>query len=85
MYRVDVSEEARAAVAALPAEVLGELAEAFAVLEVAPWSGLPQNDDNPEGAVRHLLFGPAAAGRIVYLILENTRDVEVLRILWLGV
>lgn len=53
-------------------------------MEIAPWSGLPQNEDNPDGAVRYLLVGPAGAGQVVYLILENTREVHVLVVVWAG-
>lgn len=84
MYRVRVLQEARGAIAALPTEALAVFAEARTVLETAPWSGPPQNADNPDCAVRHLLFGPAAAGQIVYLILDHAREVHVLVVLWLG-
>jgi len=76
-------EEAQAEIAALPSEILPALAEAMAVLEVAPWSGESQNEANPNGAVRRLLFGPAGAGQIVYLILERDRLVQVLLVVWI--
>lgn len=84
MYRVDVVEAARAAIAELPAGVLGELADAFAVLEIAPWGGAPQHKNNPGGAVRRVLFGPGGSGQLVYVILEDVREVHVVLIVWLG-
>jgi hypothetical protein len=84
LYRLNVLDEARAEIAALPQQILPALAEAMAVLEAAPWSGEPQNESNPDGAVRRLLFGPAGAGQIVYLLLDRDHLVEVLLIVWVG-
>lgn len=70
--------------AALPTSALLQLFEVLTVLQVAPWGGEPQNKDNPEGAVRRLLFGPEGAGQLVYVVLENTRQVEVVLLLWSG-
>jgi hypothetical protein len=41
LYRVNVSEEARDAIEALPAVAVTGLAEAINVLETAPWRGQP--------------------------------------------
>jgi hypothetical protein len=49
LYRLNVLDEARAEIAALPQQILPALAEAMAVLEAAPWSGEPQNESNPDG------------------------------------
>lgn len=84
MYDLGLVPEVSAAIAALPAVGLRALAEVFAVLEVAPWSGLPYNDGNPDGAMRHLVFGPGGSGEIVYVILENSRRVEAVSLVWLG-
>lgn len=70
--------------AALPTSALLPLFDVLTVLQVAPWSGEPHHKDNPDGAVRRLLFGPQGAGVLVYLILENTRQVEVVTLLWAG-
>jgi hypothetical protein len=39
-------------IAAFPVEALPFCAKVFGVLELDPWSGQPQHDGNPEGAVR---------------------------------
>lgn len=82
MYEYSLPPEIRAAMAALPSSALVPLFEVLAVLQVAPWGGEPHHKDNPDGAVRRLLFGPAGAGLLVYVILENTRQVEVVTLLW---
>lgn len=84
MYELGLAPEVSAAVAVLPPVGLRALAEVFAVLEVAPWSGPPYNDDNPDGAMRHLVFGPGGSGEIVYVILENSRQVEAVSLVWFG-
>ncbi len=84
MYRVSIGQVARAEIAALPGGMTRALDEVITVLEIAPWSGLPQNENNPEGSVRHLLFGPAGARDLIYLVLENTREVHVLVVVWVG-
>ena len=60
------------------------LSEVWTLLATAPWSGPPQNKDNPDGAVRHVLFGPDGAGQVIYLILNDTRVVHVVGLVWLG-
>jgi hypothetical protein len=52
VYKVDIDPEARDQIGALPAEVLIALAEVMAMLELAPWDGLPHHKDNPDGALR---------------------------------
>lgn len=84
MYEYSLPPEIRAAIAELPTSALLPLAEVLTVLQIAPWSGEPQHKDNPSGAVRRLLFGPGGAGQLVYVILESTRQVEVLTLLWAG-
>ena len=84
MYRLDVSEAARSALDALPTAAATALPEVWTLLATAPWSGLPQNEHNPDGAVRHMLFGPAGAGQVIYVILESVREVHVVALIWLG-
>ena len=81
-YRLDVDPVAQAQIRALPSVALVALAEVMSMLELTPWSGLPINEDNPEGNVRVLPFGTAAL--ITYLILEDQRRVDVLEVLWVG-
>lgn len=84
MYRLDVSETARSAIDALPVAAANALPEVYTLLATAPWSGPPQHKDNPEGAVRRMLFGPAGAGQVSYVILESVREVHVVALIWLG-
>lgn len=48
------------------------------VLELTPWSGQSQHAANPDAPVRRWSFGPHHAGQVVYLILEDQREVHVL-------
>jgi hypothetical protein len=38
--------------------------------------------NNSEGAVRQLVFGAHGEGMVTYLILDDQRRVDVLRVLW---
>ena len=78
MYRVVVDPDAAAQIAALPINALSDFARIYDVVEVAPRSGPSQNLDNPDGAVRHRLFGHEGAGDVVYLVLDRDREVHIL-------
>jgi hypothetical protein len=82
MYQIDLDPEAREQLDAVPAQALAALAETLAMLELTPWIGSPQHSANPDGAVRWVLFGKA--GMVIYLILEDQRRVDVLKVLWMG-
>ncbi len=84
MYRIVTYGEAREQIAALPVVALDGYAEVLGVLELAPWRGPPQYDANPDGAVRYRLFGPIGAGQVIYLILEDQREVHILRVQWIS-
>ncbi len=84
MYRLVVYPEAQEQIAALPDEALNGYTDVLGVLEHAPWNGQPQHEGNPEGAVRRWVFGPGGTGHIVYLILEDQREVHVVLVQWLG-
>ena len=84
MYEVTADEQAQAQIEALPVEALAFLAEARAMLEVAPWNGEPINAENRDAPVPTLTFGPDSQGLAVYLILEDRRQVDLLKILWLS-
>lgn len=84
MYEIDVYPDAQDQIAALPAVAQSKLSEAFAVLELAPWNGRPVNRQNPGGALRSLMFGPGGAGMVTYLVLEDQREVHIVKVLWLG-
>ena len=81
-YSIDIDQGAQDAIAVLPRDALLALAEAFAVLELAPWSaGRSVNPErNPDSGVRNLPFG--AAGMITYLIVEHERRVDILLVTW---
>lgn len=68
----------------MPVEALSDYAEVLAVLELEPWSGRPQHEDNPDAAVRFWASGPDLAGQVVYLILEEQREVHLLLVQWLA-
>jgi hypothetical protein len=84
VYRITVYPEPAEQIAALPDEALAAYLEVLAVLELMPWNGHPQNDDNPEGAVRRWAFGPGKAGHVVYLVLEEQQEVHVVLVQWFG-
>ncbi|PSL57116.1 hypothetical protein B0I31_10293 [Saccharothrix carnea] len=84
MYRIVPDAATLEQVAALPVEALSAYAEVLAVLELQPWNGRPQHEDNPSAAVRYWSFGPERAGQVVYLILEDQREVHLLLVQWLA-
>jgi hypothetical protein len=84
VYRIITYDEALDQIAALPDEALNGYAEVLCVLELAPWSGPPHHEGNPGGAVRRWLFGPDGAGQVIYLILEDQREVHVIVVQWVG-
>lgn len=71
-----------AQVAALPVDALDAYAEVLEVLQLAPWNGWPQHEDNPKGAGRRWKFGAGQAGQVGYLILEEQQEVHLLQ--WWG-
>lgn len=84
MYRILPDPTTFEQVAALPVGCLASYAELLDVLEIAPWDGLPQHEDNPDGALRRRTFGPLGAGHVVYLVLEEPREVHIVLVQWLG-
>ena len=83
-YAIDIDPDAQDAIAALPHDALLALAEAFAVLEVTPWTvGRSVNPErNPDSGVRNLPFG--VAGLLTYLVVEHERRVDILLVTWAG-
>lgn len=69
---------------ALPFVAALGYAEALGVMKLVPWSGLPLNKANPDGAVRQIGFGTGGYGAVTYLILEDQQRVDVLRVQWAG-
>ncbi|MQA11740.1 MAG: hypothetical protein GEU98_24960 [Pseudonocardiaceae bacterium] len=80
MYYVDTDPKAQEQVDALPPAALSAYAEARTFLEVSPWEGRSYNRWNPDGPMRTVPFGEA--GLIIYLVLDDQRRVDVLRVLW---
>lgn len=84
MYRVRTDDAVLEQVAALPNEALGYYAQVLVVLELAPWNGKPYKKDNPEGNMRQLILGTGGEGFVTYLILEDQRLVDILKVMWAG-
>lgn len=84
MYQIRTYPEARAEIAALPTAAALGYAEALGLMRLMPWNGHPLNEDNPDGAVRALVFGPEARGMVTYLILDREQQVDVITVHWAG-
>ncbi len=80
MYRLSLDPIAEDQINAVPQEALRPLAELFTLLETAPWSGEPFNLANPRGNMLTHAFGEF--GLATYLVLEERREVYLLRIEW---
>jgi hypothetical protein len=81
VYSVELDSVAESEIAALAPEALGPLAELLALLEVAPWSGAPLNQTNPKANILTHAFGES--GLAVYMVLDERRQVYVLRLSWI--
>lgn len=81
-YEIDTI--ARTQIRALPPSLQSVVREAIDVLALVPWNGEPHNKDNPDGAIRQLVFGPGGAGFVVYLILDGLHRVDILEVIWPG-
>jgi len=84
VYRIVPDAATTSQVAALPTEALDAYARVLAALELAPWNGTPQHEENPDAPVRRWKFGPGQAGQVVYLILDDQREVHLLLVQWWG-
>ncbi len=82
MYRIVPDTTVSEQVAALPVEALAGYAQVLDVVQVSPWNGRPQHEANPDAPMRRWTFGPAQAGQVVYLILEQQREVHLLLVQW---
>lgn len=83
MYALVVHDQVKPAVAALPADALPGYFGALDLITADPWSmGRPYLEDNPDGPIRTLAFGPG--GFVTYLILERDREVHVIEVFWAG-
>jgi len=84
VYEVTTDDQSQQQIDALPADALAAFAEARAVLELAPWNGVPYHKHRPDSMMRALTFGSHGDGDIVYLILDDQRRVDILVVVWLG-
>lgn len=82
MYTVDLDPVARQQAEALPIEAINPFLELRALLETHPWSGQPLNPDNPKANLLTQAFG--SRGLAVYLVLDEQREVYIVRIDWLS-
>jgi hypothetical protein len=80
VYQLNLDPVAEDQISTLPQEALRPLAELFTLLETAPWSGEPFNRANPRGNMLTHAFGEL--GLATYLVLEERREVYLLRIEW---
>ncbi|GAA4512700.1 hypothetical protein GCM10023191_078830 [Actinoallomurus oryzae] len=80
MYCLNLDPIAEEQIKAVPEGALRPLAELFTLLETAPWSGQPFNPANPRGNMLTHAFGER--GLATYLVLEEQREVHVLRVEW---
>lgn len=84
MYTVTTDDESQQQVDALPTEAPAPFAELRTMLEVAPWADAPYHRLKPDSTMRTYPFGPNDAGIAVYLILDDQRRVDILKVLWMG-
>jgi hypothetical protein len=82
LYWIRADPEVVDQIAALPSKALEPFAEVLALLEVAPHAGLLHNNEKPDG-LRNVLFGPDTEGKLTYLLLEDQREVHLLRLVWI--
>ncbi len=75
-----MAPETEEQLAGLPDEAIQPLAELFALLELAPWSGRPFSRANPRGNMLTHEFGER--GLATYVVLEERSAVYVIRLAW---
>jgi hypothetical protein len=81
LYRLITLPEAEAQICALRSEALGPFAELITLLEISPWSGRPFVRSKPRANMLTLAFGDH--GFAVYIVLEEQREVYLIRVVWL--
>ena len=82
MYWIRPDDQVVDQISALPPKALDPFAEVLALLEVAPHAGLLLNEAKPD-VLRDVLFGPDTQGKLTYLLLEDQREVHLLRLVWI--
>lgn len=81
MDQLSLDPVAEEKITAVPQEALRPLTELFALLETAPSSGRPFNPADPRGNMLTHAF--VERGLAAYFVLEEQREVYVIRIEWL--
>ena len=84
MYTISADDESEDQIDALPHDALVWFAEVRAMLEVAPWNGPAYNSRKPDSPMRSVPFGPDSQGMVIYLIVDDLRRVDLLRVVWAG-
>lgn len=84
VYDVTTDEQSQPQIDALPGNALAPFAEVHTMPEVAPWNGDPINEAYPDAPVRTPSFGPDHEGLLTYLIIEDLRRVDILKVYWLN-
>jgi plasmid stabilization system protein ParE len=69
---------------ALPERWLAELFEVMSMLMLTPYVGEPYSKDNPDGGMLQVIFGSGKCW-VIYLVLEDIRRVDILRVVRLPV
>ena len=80
MYQLSLDPVAAVQINTVPQEAISPLVELFTLLETAPWSGVPFSLANPRANMLTHAFGEN--GLATYLVLEERREVYLLRIEW---
>ncbi|MFI7675460.1 type II toxin-antitoxin system RelE/ParE family toxin [Actinophytocola sp. NPDC049390] len=83
-YKIDIDPSARDQIRVLPAVLLKAFTEVVTMLELTPWNGPPYVRTKPTGNIRQLTFGDVGSAIVVYMILEEQRRVDVLKVIWVG-
>jgi hypothetical protein len=82
VYRVVVYPEAADQLAELPASVLAEYARVIDAIEVAPWNASAVQRAQCRGRGTPLAVRPEWCRSGALLVLDQQREVHVLRVLW---
>jgi hypothetical protein len=80
VYKITLDLVAEEQIAAVPEQALHPLAELFALLETAPWSGQPYDPSNPKANMLTHTFGER--GLATYVVMDEQREVYLIRIEW---
>jgi hypothetical protein len=80
VFKLVIDPVAEEQIAALPDHALHPLADLFALLEAAPWSGEAYDSKNPRANMLTHPFGER--GLATYVVLDRQGEVYLVRIEW---